>query len=245
MADFLQVIYNHERRFKVLYKLTKMIKYVAYTRCSTARQGQSGLGLEAQRQSLHSHARDGIIIAEFVEVETGTSKKKRVEIYKAIEMCKQTGATLLIAKLDRLARNVVFTATLLESKIPFVACDAPFATPLTIHILSAVAENEAKLISDRTSKSLQVAKQRGTKLGNPQNLTLEARRKGALVRKETASSNPNNVRATAVIKLLIAQAKITYRQIADKLNADGFFSSQGKTHTPYSVWLLARRAKLI
>jgi len=221
------------------------MKYVVYTRVSTARQGESGLGLQAQRQAVQNYAANGEIIAEFIEIETGTAKKRRVEIYKAIELCKQTGATLLIAKLDRLARNVVFTATLLESKIPFIACDAPFATPLTIHILSAVAENEAKLISERTSKSLQVAKQRGTKLGNPQNLTLEARQKGALVRKETANSNPNNIRATAVIKLLVAQAKITYRQIADKLNADGFFSSQGKPHTAYSVWLLAKRAEII
>lgn len=221
------------------------MKYVVYTRVSTARQGQSGLGLEAQRQSVQSYAREGEIIAEFIEVETGTSKKKRVEIYKAIELCKQTGATLLIAKLDRLARNVVFTATLLESKIPFIACDAPFATPLTIHILSAVAENEAKLISERTTKSLQIAKQRGTKLGNPDNLTHEARLKGASVRKETATLNPNNVRATSIIKLLLAQTKITYKQIADKLNTDGFFSSQGKPHTAYSVWLLAKRASVI
>ena len=245
MADFLQVIYNHKRRIMDIDKQTKMIKYVAYTRCSTARQGQSGLGLEAQRQSLMIHARDGEIIAEFMEVETGTSKRKRIEIYKAIDMCKQTGATLLIAKLDRLSRSVAFTATLLESKIPFVAVDAPFATPLTIHILSAVAENEAKLISERTSKSLQIAKQRGKKLGTPSNLTQEARQKGASVRKETAISNANNIRATAVIKLLITQAKITYRQLAYKLNSDGFSSSQAKPHTPYSVWLLAKRAEII
>jgi DNA invertase Pin-like site-specific DNA recombinase len=221
------------------------VKYVVYTRVSTARQGQSGLGLEAQRQSVSSFAKDGEIIAEFIEVETGTSKRKRVEIYKAIELCKQTGATLLIAKLDRLARNVVFTATLLESKVPFIACDAPFATPLTIHILSAVAENEAKLISDRTTKSLQVAKQRGKILGNPNNLTYESRLKGAAVRKETAAANPHNVRATSIIKLLLAQAEITFKQVAEKLNADGFFTSNGKRHTACSVWLLAKRAELI
>jgi len=218
------------------------MKYVVYTRVSTARQGESGLGLQAQRQAVQNYAANGEIIAEFIEIETGTAKKKRIEIYKAIGLCKQTGATLLIAKLDRLARNVVFTATLLESKIPFIACDAPFATPLTIHILSAVAENEAKLISERTSKSLQVAKQRGKQLGNPQNLTQEARIKGAQVRKETALSNPNNVRATALLRLLMTQTQITYRQMAEKLNANGFFTSNGKPHTAYSVWLLAKRA---
>lgn len=219
-----------------------MTQYVSYTRCSTVRQGQSGLGLEAQRQSVNSFARDGIIIQEFCEVETGTSKRKRVEIYKAIELCKQTGATLIIAKLDRLARNVAFTASLLESKVPFVACDAPFATPLTIHILSAVAENEAKLISDRTSMSLQIAKQRGKKLGNPQNLTQEARLKGAKRKKELAMSNENNIRASSLIFFLRNREGYTYLQIAKKLNKDGFLTSKGKHHTAYSVWLLNKRA---
>ncbi|MBS1636186.1 MAG: recombinase family protein [Bacteroidetes bacterium] len=217
-----------------------MKKYVSYTRCSTLRQGQSGLGLEAQRQAVNNFAKDGEIIAEFVEVETGTSKKKRVEIYKAIEMCKQTGATLLIAKLDRLARNVAFTASLLESKVPFVACDAPFATPLTIHILSAVAENEAKLIADRTSKSLQVAKQRGVKLGTPENLTQEARLKGAARKKELALANENNVRAGSLIELLRKEG-ISFQRIAWQLNKNGFLTSRGKQHSAYSVWLINRR----
>lgn len=218
------------------------MKYVVYTRVSTARQGESGLGLQAQRQAVQSYAANGEIIAEYVEIETGTSKKKRVEIYKAIELCKQTGATLLIAKLDRLARNVVFTATLLESKIPFIACDAPFATPLTIHILSAVAENEAKLISERTSKSLQVAKQMGKKLGNPQNLSYDARLKGAKARRDAAINNQNNIRANTVINLLLTTGKYTYAEMANKLNTDGFFTSSGKKHTAYSVWLIAKRA---
>jgi DNA invertase Pin-like site-specific DNA recombinase len=217
-----------------------MIKYVSYTRCSTLRQGQSGLGLEAQRQAVNSFAKDGEIIAEFVEVETGTSKKKRIEIFKAIDLCKKTGATLIIAKLDRLARNVAFTASLLESKVPFVACDAPFATPLTIHILSAVAENEAKLISERTSKSLQVAKQRGTKLGTPENLTQEARMKGAARKKELALSNENNVRAGSLIELLRKEG-ISFQRIAWKLNKSGFLTSRGKQHSAYSVWLINQR----
>ena len=218
-----------------------MKKYVSYTRCSTIRQGQSGLGLEAQRQMVNSFAKDGEIIAEFVEVETGTSKKKRVEIFKAIELCKQTGAVLLIAKLDRLSRNVLFTATLLESKVPFIACDAPFATSMTIHILAAVAENEAKLISDRTRQSLQIAKQRGKKLGNPQNLTLEARKKGAWRMKEKAMMNKNNLRAISIISLLINQPGITFAKMADRLNDGGFKTSRGKKHSAYSAWMLAKR----
>lgn len=217
-----------------------MTQYVSYTRCSTVRQGQSGLGLEAQRQAVNNFACNGKIIQEFCEVETGTSKRKRVEIYKAIELCKQTGATLVIAKLDRLARNVAFTASLLESKIPFVACDAPFATPLTIHILSAVAENEAKLISERTAKSLQVAKQRGRKLGNPQNLTQDARIKGAAKKKELALTNENNIRALSLIELLRKEGQ-SYQQIALRLNSNGFLTSRGKQHTAYSAWLIYKR----
>ena len=222
-----------------------MIKYVAYTRCSTTRQGISGLGLEAQRQAVRNFARDGEIIAEFMEVETGTSKRKRIEIYKALELCKQTGATLVIAKLDRLARNVAFTASLLESKVPFIAVDAPFATPLTIHILSAVAENEAKLISDRVRSSLAIAKQRGVILGKPENLNHEAQLKGAQRMKDKALSDPINIRATALIKLLLQQTEFTFQFIADKLNEGGFFTTTGKMHTACSAWLLAKRAKLI
>jgi len=220
------------------------MKYVSYTRVSTTRQGVSGLGLEAQRQAVNNFAKDGEIISEYVEIETGTSKKKRVEIYKAIELCKKTGATLIIAKLDRLARNVAFTASLLESKVPFIACDAPFATPLTIHILSAVAENEAKIIASRTSQSLQVAKQRGKKLGTPENLTQEARNKGAERMKELALLNENNIRATSIIILLRRDGKMTYSEIAKKLNKEGFLTSKGKLHTSFSVWLLYKRALL-
>lgn len=218
-------------------------KYVSYTRCSTVRQGQSGLGLEAQRQAVKNFTSDGEIIAEYVEVESGTSKKKRIEIYKAIELCKQTGATLVIAKLDRLARNVAFTASLLESKVQFVACDAPFATPLTIHILSAVAENEAKLISERTSKSLQIAKQRGKRLGNPQNLTQEARLKGAAKKREMALTNENNIRANSLIELLRKNG-MSFHNIATYLNSKEFLTSKGKQYSPYSVWLIHKRFEI-
>lgn len=220
------------------------MKFVSYTRVSTARQGQSGLGLEAQRIAVRNFVKDGEIIAEFTEVETGTSKKRRVEIYKAIELCKQTGATLIIAKLDRLARNVAFTASLLESQVSFIAVDAPYATPLTIHILSAVAEAEGKSIANRVKSSLAVAKARGVKLGKPENLTYEAQLKGAQKRREKALEDSNNIRATAFIRLLL-NSKATFQFIADKLKEGGFLTSTGKFHTPYSAWLLAKRAGMI
>jgi DNA invertase Pin-like site-specific DNA recombinase len=220
------------------------MKYVSYTRVSTSRQGQSGLGLEAQRIAVKNFAKEGQIIAEFTEIETGTSKKKRVEIYKAIEHCKKSGATLIIARLDRLARSVSFMASLLDSKVPFIAVDAPYATPLTIHILSAVAEAEGSSIAQRVRVSLAVAKSNGVKLGKPENLTRAAQLKGALRRKEKALEDSNNMRATAFIKLLL-DTKVTFQFIADKLNEGGFMTSTGKRHTSCSAWLLAKRAGML
>ena len=139
------------------------MKYVAYYRVSTDQQGSSGLGLEAQRASAHRFA-DGRIICEFVECESGT-KNNRPQLNAAIQSCKNTGATLLVAKLDRLFRSVLFTAQLMESGVDFVACDTPNVNRLTIHILAAVAEEEARLISERTKAALAARKARGLPLG--------------------------------------------------------------------------------
>jgi DNA invertase Pin-like site-specific DNA recombinase len=142
---------------------------VPYYRVSTARQGRSGLGLEAQRAAVQDHTRDGwTVLEEHVEVETGTAKRSRPVLARAIERCRLTGATLVIAKLDRLARNVHFVSGLMESGVDFVALDVPQANRFTIHILAAVAEHEAKLISERTRAALAAAKARGRKLGNPE-----------------------------------------------------------------------------
>lgn len=145
-------------------------KFVTYYRVSSRQQGRSGLGLDAQREAAAGHAaRDGgRIVREFTEVESGTGRKlrKRKELLAAIEYCRAAKATLLVAKLDRLARDVLFTATLMRSGIPFVCTDNPTATPLTIHILAAVAEDEARVIAQRTRESLKAAKRRGVKLGS-------------------------------------------------------------------------------
>lgn len=131
-------------------------KFVVYYRVSTARQGESGLGLDAQLQAVQAHIatqQGAVILKEYREVETGKIAD-RPELQKAISHCKRSKAILLIAKLDRLARNVLFTATLMETDIEFVACDNPNANRLTIHILAAVAENEARMISIRTTDAL-------------------------------------------------------------------------------------------
>lgn len=145
---------------------------VALYRVSTARQGRSRLGLEAQRAAVQDHLAGGcwVLVEELVEVETGTAKRRRPVLARAIERCRLTGATLIIAKLDRLARNVAFVSALMESGVDFVALDCPQANRFTIHILAAVAEHEARLISERTRAALAAAKARGRKLGTPGNL---------------------------------------------------------------------------
>jgi len=145
-------------------------KFIAYYRVSTAAQGQSGLGLEAQQTAVNAYLNGGAwqLTAEFREVETGKGSNalaKRPQLRAALDACRKHGATLIIAKLDRLARNVHFVSGLMESKVQFVACDMPEANELTIHIMAAFAEHEAKRISQRTKDALAVAKARGVVLG--------------------------------------------------------------------------------
>ena len=142
--------------------------FVAYLRVSTTRQGESGLGLEAQKASVEAFARHqgAAIVATFVEVESG-KRSDRPELAKALQATRKGKATLLIAKLDRLARNMAFIAAMMDSGVDFVACDQPFASRLTLHILAAVAEDEARRISERTKAALAAARARGRKLGSP------------------------------------------------------------------------------
>lgn len=142
--------------------------FVAYYRVSTERQGRSGLGLEAQVSTVESHVRrsGGEIVATFKEIESG-KRGDRPELAQALALCKKKKATLVIAKLDRLSRNVAFIANLMESRAEFIACDMPQANKLTLHIMAAMAEHEREAISKRTKEALAAAKARGTRLGNP------------------------------------------------------------------------------
>src|SRR5215831_9386475 len=146
----------------------KIRKIVSYCRVSTAKQGRSGLGLEAQRAAINDFLNGGQwkLVAEYVEIETGKNDD-RPELRKALHRAKVTGATLVIAKLDRLSRNLRFIAELQESKVKFLCADMPDATELTIHIFASLAQHERKVISERTKRALQAAKARGKVLGNP------------------------------------------------------------------------------
>jgi DNA invertase Pin-like site-specific DNA recombinase len=143
-----------------------MTAYVAYCRVSTAEQGRSGLGLEAQQEAIARFMRPGdrLLSEPFIEIETG-KRPDRPQLRKALRHAKEHGATLLIAKLDRLARNVAFVANLMEARTPFVAADMPQADPFRLHIEAAINEDEARKISLRTKAALAAAKARGVKLG--------------------------------------------------------------------------------
>lgn len=206
-------------------------KLVAYYRVSTDKQGKSGLGLEAQQAAVESYSKmTGCgIIAAYKEVESGKGKgTNRPELVKALAHAKRSKATLVIAKLDRLSRNVAFLANLLESGVDFVACDNPNANRLTIHILAAVAEDEARRISDRTKAALAAYKARGGKLGTD-NLTDEARVKGNQA--ASVAVRENATKAYSDVAPVIRQFKaegLTLRAIADRLNADGHTTRTGK-----------------
>jgi len=207
------------------------MKYIAYYRVSTQRQGQSQLGLKAQRKAVERYISPDLIHQSFTEIETGTNKKYRPILNEAIELCKKLDATLVIAKLDRLARNVNFVSSLMDSKVKFKAVDLPEANELTIHIMSAIAQNEAKVISTRIKEALA---QSDKKLGTPENLTAEARNKGLKVIAENRANNENKKRALAYLRASDL-LKLKLREIAERLNENKFKTSQGKEFSPTQV----------
>ena len=146
-----------------------MARYVAYRRVSTARQGESGLGLDSQEEMLSRYVASvkGVLLMSFTEIESGRSDTNRPQLQAALAACKKHKAILLIAKLDRLSRSVAFTAALLESPVKFVACDMPNADRTFLQMVAVFAEYEREQISRRTKAALAAAKARGQKLGNP------------------------------------------------------------------------------
>lgn len=214
---------------------------VGYLRVSTKTQGQSGLGLEAQRAAIEEHAsRTGArIIAFYTEVESG-KRNERPELARALAHARRGKAMLVVAKLDRLARNVAFLSALMESKVPFVACDNPHANRLTLHILAAVAEAEALAISQRTKAALAAYKARGGKLGAQleqcRTLTPEAIARGAKMAGQARTRAAREAYADlrpAMVEWR-GQGK-TLQEIAERLNAEGHTTRRGKAWNPVQV----------
>jgi len=199
---------------------------VAYYRVSTSRQGASGLGLDAQRATVMQHLSGSTktVLAEFVEVETGkgaNALEKRPQLRLALDMCKRTGSTLLIAKLDRLARNVHFVSGLIETGVDFIAADMPNANKVMIQMHAVMSEWERDQISERTKAALAVAKARGLVLGatGPTNLTIHIEE-----RKQAAGAF--RARLKPVLDGLMAQG-LSRRAMVAQLNALGIRAPQG------------------
>jgi DNA invertase Pin-like site-specific DNA recombinase len=205
-------------------------RFIGYLRVSTSKQGSSGLGLEAQRESIHAYMNGGDwqLLQEFVEVESG-KKDDRTQLRLALEACKRKGAALVIAKLDRLSRDVAFIANLMKSGVDFVACDFPQANKLTIHLLAAVAEHEREMCSKRTKEALAAAKARGVKLGTPDNLKPAIAKKGRVMGVEAIKEKADSF-ADAVCPTLIGYLEegLSLNAIARKLNEEGVLTARGK-----------------
>jgi DNA invertase Pin-like site-specific DNA recombinase len=232
-------------------------KFVAYYRVSTAKQGASGLGLEAQQQAVRSYLNGGAwqLIAEFKEVESGKHSDRPV-LAQAMERCRLTGATLLIAKLDRLSRNVHFLSGLMEQGVPFVACDLPKANDLTVHIMVAVAQQEAKAISTRTKAAMgsikarlqageeHVSRKSGRaikRLGNPNGLSVSRPELGAAAVKAKAEAFAASVLPT-IQSIQDEEGGLSLATIAARLNAMHVQSAAGKPWTPMGVKRVLDRA---
>jgi DNA invertase Pin-like site-specific DNA recombinase len=205
-------------------------RYIAYYRVSTAKQGRSGLGLEAQRAAVLSYLNGGdwTLLAEFTEVESG-KRADRPELARAMNACRLTGATLVIAKLDRLSRNVAFLANLMEAKVDFVCCDNPHATKFTIHILAAVAEHEREMISKRTQAALaQSTKKLGGYRGGPK----PDGRLGAAGKRAKADAFAARVAPTVAD---MRHRGLSLNQMAAGLTARSILTAEGGTWTATAV----------
>ena len=225
-------------------------KYIKYLRVSTATQGQSGLGLEAQEAVITQYLNGGTweVIAEFVEIESGKRDDNRPKLQCAIQLAKATGAKLLIAKLDRLSRNAAFLMSLNDSGVDFICCDNPHANKLTIGVLALVAQDEAERISLRTRQALAAAKARGVKLGGDNekvptdHLKQYGNTYGIEALKQKADEKAESLRP--IIEPLLDDYT-TLKAVADKLTSMSVLTARGNTNWhPTSVARLLDRLGL-
>lgn len=216
-----------------------MVAFVGYYRVSTREQGKSGLGLEAQSTAVRAHlCPSDSLEGEFTEIESG-SVAGRPQLSAALDLCRKRKAVLLIARLDRLARNVRFISQLMESGVDFIAVDMPTANKLTIHIIAAIAEHEKDLISQRTKAALDAAKRRGVKLGNPN--IAKVHRQGTLRRMERADAFAR--RTHPMIRAIQSSGASTYAAVATALNAAAVPTQRLKSWTSAGVRNVLMRAE--
>lgn len=212
-------------------------RFIAYYRVSTERQGRSGLGLEAQSEAVRNYVaqRGGDVLAEFTEVETG-KRSDRPQLSAALDACRRQKATLVIAKLDRLARNMAFVANLMEGRADFVAVDMPHADRFTLHLFAALAEEEGRRISQRTKAALAAAKARGVQLG---------RAGAALARRNHDAAITRARDLSDMIHIVRREGAKTYREIALELNARGVSTPQGARWHAGSVQRVCKRLEAV
>jgi DNA invertase Pin-like site-specific DNA recombinase len=220
-------------------------KFVSYLRVSTDKQGRSGLGLEAQRDAVARYLNGGRwkLVAEYVEVESG-KRNSRPQLQAAIGHAKATGAKLVIARLDRLARNLHFVSSLQERGVDFVAADMPDANRLTIHIIAAVAEAVGRTISENTKTALAAAKARGVKLGNPYGArALRGKQVGNAnaVAKLKADATQRAMDLAGIVNTLRSKGITSVRSLADALNEQGIRAPRGDAWHPTAVSRLLKR----
>ena len=220
-------------------------KFIAYYRVSTGKQGASGLGLEAQRKAVNDYLNGGrwTLVAELTEIESG-KLSERPQLAQALALCRVHRAKLIVAKLDRLARNVGFLTTLMNDGVEFTCCDMPQANKLTIHILAAVAEAEAETISQRTKAALEAAKARGVALGGhrkgsfPGNSAVEGSKRGTAVLQRKAAKRRQDL--MPIIEAIKASGITSLRGIAEELNARGIPAPRGGQWSITQVFRLLR-----
>lgn len=199
------------------------MKNISYLRVSKDSQGANGYGMEAERRVVADFIGAGELLAEFVEVESGKDHQNRPQLVAALAFARKHKARLVIAKLDRLARNVAFIAGLMEKKVDFVCCDMPSATPFMLHIYAAVAEEELRMISNRIKAALKVAKSRGVVLGNAE--------------QAAANKAAGMSRAQAISETLRDLSALSARAAAAALNEQSVATATGR---PWSAKTVGR-----
>jgi DNA invertase Pin-like site-specific DNA recombinase len=217
--------------------------YIAYYRVSTRKQQKSGLGVEAQQAAVREHLKGAKPFMQFTETESG-KRNNRPVLAEALAECRATGATLVIAKLDRLARNMAFIANLQESGVEFTAADMPTASRFTVHIMAAVAEQEAVMIAARTKAAMATAKARGTLLGRRDDKIAAYAKRGAqvsaLVRSSKAQKRADNL--IPAITRFKREGATTLRQIAAALNKGRYKTARGGKWSAEQVRLVLKKS---